>query len=167
MSSYATTTDLYAFGAPAAALSTFTGAQQQGALDAAADVVDAAVGARFKLPLISWGASIRRCCAIIAAYDLLVVRGANPDSPLVKDLEARHESQLKWLEGISEGKYVPVVVDSQPGGGAGAQLGNFTSQAVVAPSAPAQLPAYGSGPSTTIATAAGVVAVGAPNLRGW
>lgn len=164
MSSYATIADLTTWGAPAAALTPYTGQQQQNALDAAASVLDSYLGSRFKLPLIAWGLDVRRSCAIVAVYDLIVARGVNPDAPLVKTLEERYTAELKWLKLVAEGIVVPVVTDSSPGG---VQLGNFTSQVVVAPNGPNPLPAYPSSPSTVQATAAGVVAVGAPNLRGW
>ncbi len=164
MSSYASTADLTNYGAPAAALAAFTSQQQQNALDAAAALVDSYIGARFKLPLITWGLDLRRACAIIAADDLMRARGANPDAPLVKDLHENAQAQLRWLRLVAEGIVVPIATDSSSGG---TQLGNFTSSAVVAPNGPSPLPAYPSNPSTTMATAAGVVAVGAPNLRGW
>ena len=75
---YATPGDLATYGVSATALAPIDTPVQEAACEAASDVVDGYLRARYKLPLGDWGTDLIRVTAQIAVYDLLVVRGYNP-----------------------------------------------------------------------------------------
>lgn len=81
------------------------------ALTAASSVMDSYLSARFIMPIITWGEDLRRCCTIIAAYDLMTVRGHAPMGP-DENLRLRYLDLLKWLADIAAGKIHPIVEDS-------------------------------------------------------
>lgn len=168
--SYATPADLVLYGVNAQALaSTYTPAQQQTALDTSAQYIDSYLAGHLTLPLKSWGADIRRACAVLAAYDLMFSRGYNPADGADVLLKERHDDIVSWLKGISQGKIMPSVQDSSalastdPGGG-----GAFTRQASVQyNSTPTGQSLSGAAPGVTQNAAGGYVVVGSPSLRGW
>lgn len=88
-------------------------------LQSASGVIDGYLAARFILPLITWGEDLKRACSIIAAYDLMTVRGHSPHGP-DENLRLRYEDILRWLRDVSTGKIHPQVEDSStdedPGG---------------------------------------------------
>lgn len=63
-------------------------------------------------PKTTWGGDLRRACSIIAAYDLMVGRGFDPDR-YDENFRKRYEDIIKWLEKIAEGTINP----TDPGGG--------------------------------------------------
>jgi phage gp36-like protein len=118
---YATVSDLTLYGAPAAAFAANTPEQEQAAIDAANALADSYLGKRYDLPLQEWGADLVRAVAVIATYDLIVVRGSNPESPGNADLHARWQAAMDWLAGIAEQKIDPqAIVEAEGGGGGGA-----------------------------------------------
>jgi len=169
--SYATLTDLATYGVSANALQTIPSVNQQAALDTASEYVASYLGSRFVLPLKSWGADIRRAASIIAAYDLMFVRGYNPADGPDPELAKRHDDIVKWLNKIAEGKAVPEVQDSSvlaatdPGGG-----GAFTRQMTIQQTADqntVNLSLNGAPPQIQENGTGGVVIVGSPQSRGW
>lgn len=114
MLTYATLVDLTALGVRSAALTGISSADQQQALEAASRVADSYLQARYKPPLSAWGQDLTRAVAIIAAYDLLAVRGFAPEG-VDEHLRLRHEDALRWLRDVSLGAVTPVgIVDSTP-----------------------------------------------------
>ena len=172
MSSYASPTDLFNYGANQAALQGFTTQQQQAALDTAASVLDGYLSARFVLPLTSWGNDIRRACAVIAAYDLIMSRGFDPDPSMSQSLETRFKSVQDWLKQIARQEVTPVVTDSSTqrspadhGGG-----GSFTAQTAVVASNQFIQPGLnvgGAPPTISENASGGNIVTGPPSLRGW
>lgn len=172
--SYATLSDLATYGVSAVALQTIPSGNQQTALDAASEYVSSYLGSRFVLPLKTWGSDIRRAVSIIAAYDLMFVRGYNPADGPDPELAKRHDDIVKWLGKVADGKAVPEVQDSSalaatdPGGG-----GPFTAQVTVyqsmsdAQNSGASLSLGGAPPAVRENSTGGVVSVGPPKLRGW
>lgn len=91
------------------------------AIEGASDVADSYLRARYVLPLLSWGNDLRRMVAIIAAYDLIVVRGYNPRGGVGEDqLRLRYEDALAWLKLVAQGTVSPEVTDSSPSATPGA-----------------------------------------------
>ena len=81
MTRYATTTNLVRLGIRAEALSGVATAVQEEALDAASAVADGYLRARgYVLPITAWSADLTRAVAILAAFDLLVTRGFDPQA---------------------------------------------------------------------------------------
>ncbi|AZF88286.1 hypothetical protein [Meiothermus phage MMP17] len=111
---YATPTDLYRLALRQAALSGISSADQTQALEAASQVADSYLQARYKLPLVGWGDDLRRAVAIIAAYDLLAGRGFAPEGA-DEHVRLRYEDALRWLRDVSTGVVTPVgIVDAGP-----------------------------------------------------
>lgn len=113
---YATRTDLSQLGLNASTLTQVDTATQDAALTAASALADSYLNAVFTLPLLSYGKDITRAVAQIAAFDLLVTRGYNPDAGSDKVVKDRYDAAIAWLESIAEGEAIPTVVDSTSGG---------------------------------------------------
>lgn len=125
---YAAIADLTLYGAPAGAFAATTPEQQQAAVNAGNALADDYLGRRFKLPLAQWGPDLVRAVAVIATYDLIVVRGSNPDAPGNADLHARWLAAIQWLQGVAEGNISPQLMQGAPtatGGGATGGQGTF------------------------------------------
>lgn len=116
--SYASTSDLTAMGLPATALGALTGDQQQAALDNASALMDSYFRGRYELPLLAWGSEVTQCCAVIAAYLLMNVRGFNPASGADVNLLNRYEQyagapgSFGWLDRVQRRAAHPDVTPS-------------------------------------------------------
>lgn len=171
MSSYATPASLVQYGINAAALQPFTTQQQQAALDAASSVVDGYLGSRFQLPLVSWGEDLRRTVAIIAAFDLMMSRGLDPNHQATQVLQQRYDSAVTWCRDIAAGRVTPAVQDSsvtaaKDHGGMGTLVVQPQVSSGGAPAA-SQL-SLGTAPPKVVTQADGsTLSVGSPRLRGW
>lgn len=114
MPAYATPADLYSLGLPQRALSGVSVPDQEAALESASRLADSYLSARYTLPLTAWGSDLRRAVAVIAAYDLLAVRGFAPEGA-DEHVRLRYEDAIRWLENVSKGLVNPVgIVDSTP-----------------------------------------------------
>lgn len=105
---YATPDDLRALAIPAAALATsppITDDAIDKALEAGTDEIASALKTGgYALPLTVWGSDIRRLNVNLAAYDVMTVRGYNPDPNGGPDpWRVRYEDALKMLERIRTG----------------------------------------------------------------
>lgn len=100
---------------PAGWLADVTAGDQTAHLKAASDELDGYFASRFKLPLTSWGADVKRKTCAIAAYTLMVRAGFNPDSGADVAIRNGHEDALTWAKDVAKGLITPVgVVDSTP-----------------------------------------------------
>lgn len=127
---YAAVGDLTLYGAPAGAFVATTPEQQAAAVNAANALADDYLHRRFALPLSQWGPDLVRAVAVIATYDLIVVRGSNPEAPGNADLHARWEDAIKWLAGIAAGNITPPLMQGNPnatGPGATGGEGEFVA----------------------------------------
>ncbi len=88
------------YGVNAEALVGIPDAAVEAAIEAASDFADSAFRARYNLPLLAWGADVKRACAQLAAYDLLVVRGFNPELGADSNMGARAELAQAWLRAV-------------------------------------------------------------------
>ena len=105
---YATRDDLAAIGLSSKALAGIDATRQIKALEIASSSVAGYLNRRFTLPLILWGADITRAVCILAAYDLRVSSGFNPQPGSAdEELRLRVEEVTRWLELIARGTVVP------------------------------------------------------------
>lgn len=139
--SYCDVPDLGRYGVNAEALELLPDAENQTPpIVAASGMIDSYLRQQFTLPLIRWGGDITRACAIIAAWDIIRVRGLKPgENPEDNAIYLAYKEVLRWLELVAAGKVAPDVVDSDtttptPGAPSGAariasntQRGYFTN----------------------------------------
>jgi phage gp36-like protein len=112
---YATLDDLAQLGLKRLATAGITDADLNAALVAASELADGYLRAQFMLPLVSWGADLRRHVAMLAAWDILSAqRGFNPDGPANEIWLQRHDQAMAWFRDISRGVVSPNVIDSTP-----------------------------------------------------
>jgi len=112
---YADVTDLGRLGLRQLATAGLPADDVNAALAAATELADGYLRAQYKLPLVSWGADLRRHVAMIAAWDILCAqRGFNPDSPGDQIWLLRYQQALQWLKDVAAGVLTPNIVDSTP-----------------------------------------------------
>ncbi len=119
--------DLTLVGIRAEALAPVPPETRQAAIDAAAEFMDGYFRARYALPgkkpgwevFEDWGQDVVRCNAILAVWDLMVVRGFNPASGADVVLRMRYEDlvgrpgQRGWLDKVSAQEIQPNVTPKQ------------------------------------------------------
>jgi phage gp36-like protein len=113
MAQYCTIQQLERLGIKAEALARFQAPAKTEACVAASAKIDSYLANVFTLPLIAVGTDLTRCCAIIAAYDLLSSQGLSPEGN-DENVRLRYLDELKWLQLIAEGKIVPDATGSPP-----------------------------------------------------
>ncbi len=104
---YCTPDQLDDLGIPTAALAGISVPKQNAALLAASVLIDSYLGGRFKLPLESYGGDLTLCCAKIAAFNLIAVRGMAPGNASYDTLREGWKDQLNWLKDVSAGRATP------------------------------------------------------------
>lgn len=111
---YATVTDFYTYGLRKLVLgNTITEAQIQAALDVRSSFADTKFRARYKLPFQApIDVTIVQSVCILTAYDLLVMRGFNPDNPADANIELRAKAALKWLDDVERQAAHPNVIEA-------------------------------------------------------
>lgn len=114
MAQYITPSDIATYGVNGAALTGIPFAEQTQVCLAVSAEADASFRARYLLPLVSWGTDVRANLARIAAYELLVIRGFNPELGADTNLAMRAESARSWLRAIARQEQHPDVVASPP-----------------------------------------------------
>ena len=101
---YATRTDLTTHGLSSAAIGSISTTAQDAALDAASRVADSYLRARYATPVTGYGVDLTRAVCSLAAWDLLSVRGYDPQRGGDEALRLRAEDALRWLRDVSSGK---------------------------------------------------------------
>ena len=115
MTRYATTTNLARLGIRAEALNGIATAVQEEALDASSAVADGYLRARgYVMPLTAWSTDLTRAVAVLAAFDLLVTRGYDPNAGTDDVLLKRVEMATTWLRDVAAGRVTPDLTDSTP-----------------------------------------------------
>jgi phage gp36-like protein len=116
---YAEISDLDVAAVNASALASFTESQKNRALVNASRLLDGYFRSRFTLPLVQVGGDVKRATAIVAAYDLMVSRGYNPDAVGDPLFEKRYREIIGvppqimgWADLVANGKITPDVTDS-------------------------------------------------------
>lgn len=110
MSRYGELADLYTHGAPSSSFGSLTDQQRLEGLEAASSEIDDHLRARGKLPLVSWGDSIKQRCCHIAAYELMCRVGFNPAAGSDKNILDRAIFARDWLRRVSKGEVTPECV---------------------------------------------------------
>jgi phage gp36-like protein len=129
--SYATIAEFFVYGLPVTARGQMTDAQIQGALDSASSEMDGHFRGRpYALPLLSWGVEIKRINAVMAAWELMGVRGFNPAGGADPVLAKRFDDAMSLLKSIQRKAYHPEVVES-PNVPAGKRQPRMVSSSVV------------------------------------
>lgn len=110
---YAALTDAYTFGLPQSAIPAFiTSQMQQSILDSCNAEFEAAAAGQYALPLLSWGPDVVRSICTVWRWEIMCLRGFNPEGT---DVNYRYaaESAREWWAEIQEGrKSPPGIVDS-------------------------------------------------------
>lgn len=113
---YATPADLTRLAIPEAAISRFSSAEREAALQAASDEADGYLRGRFRLPLVKWADDLRRYVCQIAAWSLIASRGIDPNGISAEVLKANRDDALRWLRDVADGRTTPSVTGSAPAG---------------------------------------------------
>lgn len=110
---YAALTDAYTFGLPAAAIPAFiTSQMQQSVLDSVNAEFEAAASGQYTLPLLKWGPDVVRSICTVWRWEIMCIRGFNPEGTDVNYRYAAEAAREWWAE-IQEGrKSPPSIVDS-------------------------------------------------------
>lgn len=101
---YATRTDLTTHGLSSAALGSISTTAQDAALAAASATADSYLRTRYSTPVAGYGVDLTRAVCSLAAWDLLSVRGYDPQRGGDEALRLRAEDALRWLRDVSSGK---------------------------------------------------------------
>jgi len=87
-------------------------ATQQRVLDARNDYADDKFRARYKLPLLApYPDSLKLNVCMLAAWDLLMIRGYNPSAAADVNIATRGEMALKWFDDVERQRAHPAVVE--------------------------------------------------------
>lgn len=114
---YATLADLYAFGLPLVAMGSVSVATQQRVLDGRNDYADDKFRARYRLPLLTpYPDSLKLHICMLAAWDLLMIRGYNPGAAADVNIATRGEMALKWFDDVERQRAHPAVIESSGAG---------------------------------------------------
>lgn len=113
--SYATRTHFDQYGLPTATLDALASSTvQEALLSSASGLMDSYLGARYSVPLSTYGAEVTECCCVLAAYTILQRRGFNPDNAWETAVQARRAEWLDWLKGLASGSVsLPGVTESE------------------------------------------------------
>lgn len=108
---------LQALSSPSIASSTV---QNQALLEASQEV-DSYLRQQFQLPLTQWGSDIVSATCRIAAYQLICVRGFNPNAEADAVYEANRDKAHAWLKDVAKGLASPDITDSSSNAAPGVQ----------------------------------------------
>jgi phage gp36-like protein len=96
--------DLERLGISARALKNVSEDDMKAVIRSTSSLIDSYLkGARYALPLASWGQDIAEAAAVITAWRLMKTRGYNPN-----------DDKIAWLEKVAGGKAIPDITE-QPG----------------------------------------------------
>ncbi len=113
---YATLTDLYAFGLPLVAMGSVSVATQQRILDGRNDFADDKMRARYRLPLQTpYPDSLIQNICMLAAWDVLMVRGYNPGAAADVNIANRGQMAIDWFDGVERQRTHPNVIEAAGG----------------------------------------------------
>ena len=104
---YANLAQLTQLGIPGVALSTISASDKAEQLASTTEMAAGMLAAEYAMPLVSWGNDLSAAVCKIAAYELLSVRGLNPDGD-DSNVRTRYEDGMKWLAAVAAGKTTPV-----------------------------------------------------------
>ena len=109
---YATLADMQNFGVVNTAFGQLTNPQVQAQLDAASAFANAKMAARYSLPLLAWDVSITQAVVQIAAYQCLVLRGFDPNSPGDQSVRDLWIAAREFFDAVERQHAHPLVTES-------------------------------------------------------
>jgi phage gp36-like protein len=113
MTAYAVLTDLYVYGMPLVAMGAVSTGAQQAILDGRNDFADDKLRARYKLPLQApIPVSLKQNVCMLAAWDVLMVRGYNPAAGADVNIATRGQMALAWFNDVERQRAHPNVVEA-------------------------------------------------------
>ncbi len=113
MAAYATLADLYAFGLPLVAMGSVSVATQQRILDGRNGYADDKLRARYLLPLgTPYPTSLTQNVCMLAAWDVLMIRGYNPGAAADENIATRGQMALDWFNDVERQRAHPDVVEA-------------------------------------------------------
>jgi phage gp36-like protein len=150
---YATVPDLVKYGLASGTLDgDLDAGQQLDALNAASTFADGYLRSQYTLPLIApYPADLVEAVCKIAAYNLLSVRGLNPELGADQNYRDRYKDALAWLTEVGMGHISPSILDSSPGQN---PIGPYVTQAYT-------------DPDTTNPDGSLITLTRKPSARGW
>lgn len=102
--------DLYQYGAPTAVFGSLTDPQRTAGIQSAFDTFLGYVRARGQGDLIAYDTSCKSKICHVAAYELLSVRGFNPNAGADRNYIDRNNAALMWFQDIGRSKTTPGLV---------------------------------------------------------
>ncbi len=111
---YAQLSDLYNYGITAASLShpsTGTSVQTQCLLAASAEM-DGAFSQQHTMPIQSWGTDVVMYCCWLATFQLIMIRGYDPENKADQIYKNRWDMAQSWLERIKKDRRSTSIIDS-------------------------------------------------------
>ena len=115
---YASIDDLYRFGLQPFSVQNVPMSNLIAELEAASRYADSKMRARYSLPLLAWDTTITMHVCRIAAYNILVTRGYNPEAGADIAITQRHQEALEFFDGVERQRTHPNVTQtptSSPG----------------------------------------------------
>lgn len=111
---FANLEDLDTHGMPPAALSSLKPSAKAEGLAATTVEMCSILSKRYDLPIVVWDVDIVKACCKWAVYDLLSVRGFNPDGS-DENVRKRYCDARDWVEDVAASRANPInIVDSTP-----------------------------------------------------
>jgi len=110
---YATLEQFYKFGAPRPAVEGIPTEDIGDQLDVASSVADSKIGLVVDLPITEWSLALTIAVCRIAAYQVMFVRGFNPEGPdsLFKD---NLKYAMEWLDCAKRSDVLPPTSPEDP-----------------------------------------------------
>lgn len=109
---YCTVDQLESLGMGGRAFSARPLPEKEQAIRTASSLIDSYLRNQYTLPLLSHGEDLRQCCAVLACYTLLRVKGFDPAGDGNEIIMEERDRQVRWLENIAKGNTAPSVTDS-------------------------------------------------------
>ena len=111
---YCTVQEVSRYGVNGAALTGIPTAAIEDTILAVSEEADSAFRSRYNLPLLDWGTDVRSNVARIVAYELLVVRGFNPELGADTNLQLRSDQARAWFRAVARQEMQANVTQSPP-----------------------------------------------------
>jgi phage gp36-like protein len=111
---YCTVDEVKRYGVNGSALTGIPTQTIEDTILAISSEADSAFRSRYNLPLISWGVDVRSNVARIVAYELLVVRGFNPELGADTNIASRAEASRAWFRAVARQEMQADVTQSPP-----------------------------------------------------
>jgi hypothetical protein len=105
----ASLTDLTTYGMPATSMGPVTPAVQSACLQGASDEAYAKMGQRYAPPWLSWDVKTIMVVCAIAAFEIVNVRGYQPNSEADKYFKTRADAARKWLDEVERSTAHPLI----------------------------------------------------------